>query len=156
MISGLAYVPKSPIIISKMKRVTHGTVKNYPAVTSTRRDQSRLPAPRGFAKFARFEMHSKRFNAGRVLEVIRRVVEAPPLCQLRILIAATQASAKLQSAKSTEDENTEGKANTIGATQTSLRIYYPLFRSRFSSAPPCRTPLGGNSVDLAPFFFFFF
>jgi len=32
-------------------------------------------------------------------------------CQLRILIAAKQPSAKLQSAKSTEDENSEGKTN---------------------------------------------
>lgn len=40
-----------------------------------------------------------------------RVTKKRRRCQLRILIAAKQPSAKLQSAKSTEDENSEGKTS---------------------------------------------
>lgn len=61
-------------------------------------------------------------------------------CQLRILIAAKQPSAKLQSAKSTEDENSEGKTNdSNGAkanakTRISLRIVFAHLTPRRKSS----------------------
>lgn len=61
-------------------------------------------------------------------------------CQLRILIAAKQPSAKLQSAKSTEDENSEGKTERFGATQNANAqvFHFGLFSLTLT---PWREPL---------------
>lgn len=63
------------------------------------------------------------------------------------MIAAKQPSAKLQSAKSTEDENSEGKTYDCGATHKTPEDHFGLFSlSRNSS----RTKLNPLSLPLSP------
>jgi hypothetical protein len=59
--------------------------------------------------------------------------------QLRILIAAKQPSAKLQSAKSTEDENSEGKMNDSNGANANAKIQVSL-SIVFAHLTPRREP----------------